>query len=174
MVAKVTKQKKKQNSDTFSLLCKSQFDIVPAQGVSVSNYINQFITLLPDLDNTIVSLNTNADFTLTRLQYDRFRVNSVLVQWTPRPNVLDQAHAQQDETNNLGDNLIHYVAGRDGRGPTNFGQMMKYSSYFKISCLKKHARKYSASYPRGVWLDCDNPTDKSQLSKGMGLQGGLS
>jgi len=98
----------------------------------------------------------------------------MLVQWTPRPNVLDQFYAQTDDTNNLGDNLLHYAADRDGRAPTNMGSMMKYSSYFKSSCLLKHSRKYSASYPRGIWMDTNSPTDKSQLSKGLGLQGGIS
>lgn len=145
---------------------------MPQQGLNTSNYVSQFFSLLPDAD--FVSVVNNADFTIYRSLYDRFRVNSMLVQWTPRPNVLDQFNSQTDDTNNLGDNMLHYVADRDGRGPTNIGSMLKYSSYFKTSCLYKHSRKYGASYPRGIWLDTNAPTDKSQLVKGMGLQGGLS
>lgn len=173
VVAKVQAKKRKQNSDTFSLLCKSQFDIVPQQGVTTSNYISQFFPLLPDADYA-TSLWSNQEFQLFRTIYDRFRVNSILVQWTPRANVLDQALAQNDSNNNLGDNLIHYASDRDGRAPTNMGSMMKYSSYFKVSALKKHSRTYSASYPKGIWLDCDSPQDKSQLVKGIGLLGGIS
>lgn len=172
VIDKVQAKKRKQNSDTMSLLCKSQFDIVPQQGLNVSNYISQFFSLLPDAD--FLSIVDNADFTLYRNLYDRFRVNSMLVQWTPRPNVLDQVNAQADTVMHLGDNLLHYAADRDGRAPSNIGSMMKYSSYFKIACLKKHSRKYSVSYPRGIWLDTSAPTDKSQLSKGIGLQGGIS
>jgi len=172
IVGKVQAKKRKQNSDTMSLLCKTQIDIVPQQGLNTSNYVSQFFSLLPDSD--FVSVLNNADFTIYRTLYDRFRVNSMLVQWTPRPNVLDQSNAQSDSANNLGDNLLHYACDRDGRAPTQVGAMLKYSSYFKSTVLKKHSRKYSASYPRGIWLDTNSPGDKSQLSKGMGLQGGVS
>lgn len=175
VVAKAQKKNKSRNTDTLSMICRSEFLITPTQGGTVANYISQYFPILPDSGNDFPSLYTNKDFVMYRSMYDRFRVNSMLCQFTPRPNVLDQALAQGDAaTTHLGDNLLHSCIDRDSRGPTNIGTMAQYSSYQKHSILKKQARKYTVKYPPSMWLDCQSSGTASQATKILGLGGGIT
>lgn len=175
VVAKQQKKVRSRNTDTLSVLCKSEYLVTPSQGLNVANYITMFFPILPTSGNDFPSVYDNRDFVMYRAMYDRFRVNSMLTQFTPRPNVLDQANAQNDEgATHQGDNLLHSVIDRDGRGPTNIGSMTAYSSYQKHSILKKQSRKYTVKYPQSMWLDTATPDTSSQATKILGLSGGIS
>lgn len=172
MVSKQRKAKAKKNMDTFFFKSKVTAQIIPVQGVSVSNYIYNQFTLDPT-GNASAYIN-NAEFNLYRGLYDKFRVNSVKVTFTPKANVLDQNVAQQDATLNLtGDGMIHHCIDRDGLAPSNVARIARYPSYRKTSVLKKFSRVYSVKYPTGIWIDCDAPANFS-MTKELGLSGGIT
>jgi len=173
MVTKQRKQKAKRNMDTFFLKTTNTVTITPSQGTTVSNYIYRVFTLDPA--DTATSLFTqNAEYNLFRLQYDKFRVNSVKVIVVPKANVLDQTHAQDDTNLNTGgDGLVHTCIDRDGPAPSSTAVISRYPSYRKYSVLKPFTRSYSIKYPMGVWLDCQAPSDFS-LDKELGLGGGVT
>jgi len=169
MVAKSHKGKAKKNADTFFLKAKSIYNVVPQQGVSVANYVFGYAPLLGG------NLLQNAEFNLYRLQYDKYRVNSVTAKWIPKANVLDQAAGQQDASFNLtGDGAIHTCIDRDGQAPTSTAAISRYPSYNKKSIMKTWSRSYSIKYPMGVWLDCQDPFGNPQVVQTLGLAGGVS
>ena len=172
VVTKQRKQKAKLNMDTYFLKTKSLFNIAPTQGVSVSNYIYNVYTLDP-LGVQSQYLN-NAEFQLWRLQYDKFRVNSVKVTFTPKSNVLDQVNAQNDALLNVtGDGMIHTCLDRDGSAPSSTAMVSRYPSYKPMSIMKTWSRSYSVKYPTGVWIDCDMPQN-FRMGKELGLTGGIT
>lgn len=166
MVTKQRKTKAKKNMDTFFLKARTVLNVVPSQGTSVANYTHGLAQLLGG------NLGTNAEFQFYRLQYDRFRVNSVIIKWTPKANVLDQASGQDDAKFNLtGDGMIHTVVDRDGQAPSSIAAMSRYPSYRKYSIMKKWSRTYSTTYPQSIWLDCQDPFGNTQLISTLGLGG---
>lgn len=174
MVTKQRKAKAKKNMDTFFFKSKVTAQITPLQGVAVANYIFNAFTLDPNNNSNTAAYINNAEFNLYRGMYDKFRVNSVKVTFTPKANVLDQNVAQQDATLNLtGDGMVHHCIDRDGLAPSNVARISRYPSYRKTSVLKKFSRVYSVKYPTGVWIDCDAPANFT-MSKELGLTGGVT
>jgi len=169
MVTKSHKAKAKKNMDTFFLKAKSQYNVVPQQGVSVANYVYGVAPLLGS------QLLGNAEFNLYRIQYDKYRVNSVTAKWIPKANVLDQANAQGDGTFNVtGDGAIHTCVDRDGLAPSSTAAISRYASYKKMSIMKTWTRTYSIKYPVGIWLDCQAPFDNTSLIASLGLGGSVT
>jgi len=161
----------KKNLDTFFLRCKTLYNQIPTQGISVSNYVYGASQLLGS------NLLNNAEFNFYRLQYDRFRVNRLRFTCTPKANVLDQLTAQADTSATLiGDGMIHTAIDRDGLAPSSIALISRYPSYKAFSLLKKWSRTYQVKYPVGVWLDAQNPTDvnKAGLIDSLGLAGGIT
>lgn len=171
----VTKQRKikaKKNMDTFFFKSKVTAAILPSQGSAVANYIYNQFTLDPT--GGAAAYIQNAEFQLYRGMYDKFRVNSVKVTFTPKANVLDQVNNNNDSSfNTTGDGMIHHVVDRDSVGPSNIARLTRYPSYRKTSVLKKFSRSYSVKYPMGVWIDCDSPGTFSMM-KELGLLGGVT
>jgi len=171
-VAKVHKKKAKKNMDTFFFKSKVTAVITPSQGASVANYIYNTFSLDPAGAGS--AYTNNAEFQLYRSMYDKFRVNSVRVTFTPKANVLDQVNNNNDTSyNTTGDGMVHHVVDRDSVGPSNIARMTRYPSYRKTSVLKKFTRVYSVKYPMGIWIDCDAPSQFA-LSRELGLQGGIT
>jgi len=159
--------------DTFFLKTKSLFTSVPTQGIIAANYIYNTYTLDPKNTNQ-ASYMKNAEFNLWRLQYDKFRVNSVKITCTPKANVLDQFNAQHDAALNVtGDGMIHTVIDRDSIVSPSIPVLSRYPSYRNYSVLKKFSRSYSVKYPTGIWIDCEDPTSFT-MSQALGLAGGLT
>lgn len=172
MVTKQAKSKAKRNMDTFFFKSKVTATITPTQGVAVSNYIYNNFTLDPSGQGSAYIYN--AEFNLYRLQYDKFRVNSVKVTFIPKANVLDVLNAQNDATANLtGDGAIHTCVDRDGPAPDSVAKITRYPSYRKCNLKKTWSRSYSVKYPTGVWLDCQNPSGFS-MTGALGLSGGVT
>lgn len=169
VVTKVHKRRAAKNMDTFFLKAKTVMNVVPAQGVTVANYSYGLAQLLGG------NLLTNSEFNFYALQYDRFRVNSVTIKWTPKANVLDQASGQDDTKYNVtGDGMIHTCIDRDAQAPSSIAAISRYPSYRKFSIMKKWSRTYKAVYPLGTWLDCQNPTQNTQVINTLGLAGNVT
>lgn len=172
VITKNHKVKAKKNMDTYFLKTKSLFNVTPIQGVTVANYVYTVYTLDPKGINS--QYINNAEFNLWRLQYDKFRVNSVMVSVVPKANVFDQNNAQNDSSLNLnGDGKIHTAIDRDGSAPSSTALISRYPSYKAYSIMKPFKRSYSVKYPTGIWLDCDNPSGFT-MSKELGLTGGVT
>jgi len=172
MVTKQRKVKAKKNMDTFFLKTKNLYNITPVQGVSVSNYIYSVATMDPT--GTAAAFTTNAEFNLYKLQYDKFRVNSITVRVKPKANMLDQALAQNDTGLTLtGDGLVHTCIDRDGAAPSSIAIISRYPSYKSYSVLKPFSRTYSVRYPTGIWLDCQ-AVGSFSMAKELGLTGSIT
>lgn len=172
MVTKNRKAKAKKNMDTYFLKTKNLFNVVPVQGTTVSNYVYTVHNLDPT--GTQAPYLSNAEFNLWKLQYDKFRVNSVTVRVKPKANVLDQATAQRDaDLNVVGDGLVHTCIDRDSAAPSSTALISRYPSYRSYSVLKPFTRTYNVKYPTGVWIDCDSPGTFA-MAKELGLGGGIT
>lgn len=170
MVTKKKKQQKKSNLDTFSLKAVGSYLVHPTQGVAVSNYVYGGTNLLG------TNLLNNADFNYYRLQYDKFRINSVKMRWIPKANVMSIADAQADSIYRLtGDGMIHTCIDRDNQAPSSQTAIQRYPSYKAFSILKKWVRNYAITYAKNVWLDCQNPTnpENNGIRNVLGLLGGI-
>jgi len=172
MVTKNHKAKAKRNMDTFFLKARNIVTLIPTQGATVANYVYQNFTMDPTGADAITYIH-NAEFNLFKLQYDKFRVNSVSIKLTPKANVLNLEVGQGNTQNLTGDGLWHTVIDRDGVGPSSKAKMSRFPSYRKYSLLKGFSRTYAIKYPTGVWIDCDSP-GSFNLAKELGLQGGIS
>lgn len=172
MVTKQHAKKAKKNMDTFFFKSKVTATITPQQGGLVANYIYNSFTLDPT--GAAAAYMSNAEFSLYRGLYDKFRVNSVKVTFIPKANVLDQANNNNDTSlNTTGDGKIHSCVDRDGIAPSSISRISRYPSYRTNSVLKKFSRVYSVKYPTGVWIDCDSPSTFS-MTKELGLSGGVT
>lgn len=172
MVTALHRRKAKKNMDTFFLKAKMTGAIIPAQGGTVSNYV-WYSPVLLDSTNTW-SVTQNAEFKLYASMYDKVRVNSIKLTYTPKANVFDAGAAQNDATYTLtGDGCIHTAIDRDGTIPANIPRVSRYPSYRKYSALKTFSRSYSVKYPTGVWLDCQNIFEDDTLLKRLGLTGSI-
>lgn len=170
MVTKQRKAKAKKNMDTFFLKTKVSAVITPSQGFAVANYIYNSFTLDPNSAAYI----TNAEFNLYKLQYDKFRVNSVKVTFIPKANVLDAVNNNNDGAFNVtGDGKCHTCVDRDGIAPASTAIISRYPSYRSYSVLKPWSRSYSVRYPTGIWLDAQAPATFT-MSKELGLTGGVT
>jgi len=173
MVTKQHKSKAKRNMDTFFLKVKTEAVLTPTQGISVANYIYNTFTLSPVNVGTLSYFN-NKEFNLYRIQYDKFRVNSISVNVVPKANVLDQVNAQNAVAYNVnGDGSWHTCVDRDGNGPNNIASLSRYPSYRKFDAKKPWTRTYAIKYPTGVWIDCQS-APSFELDRALGLQGGIT
>lgn len=174
MVTKQHKAKAKKNMDTYFLKTKNTVTVTPSQGVAVSNYFYQAYTLDPGNTGGTALYLQNAEFLLWKLQYDKFRVNSVKITVVPKANVLDQAtHGSDSVLNSSGDGLVHTAIDRDGLAPSSKAIITRYPSYRKYSVLKPFSRSYAIKYPTGIWADCDN-IGAFSMAKELGLTGGIT
>ena len=124
MVAKAKTAQRKYNLDTFSLKCRTQWLVHPVQGLTTSNYVYGGTQLLGS------NLLNNADFVYFRLQYDKFRINSVKCTWTPKANVFNAPDAQYDGAYKLtGDGMLHTAIDRDGPITSNTATIARQPSY---------------------------------------------
>jgi len=172
MVTKKNKAKAKKNMDTFFFKSKVTATLTPQQGVRVANFVANTFTLDPT--GASAAYINNAEFQLYRQQFDKFRVNSVTVRFTPKANVLDQANNNNDNAlNTLGDGMVHTCIDRDGPVPQSVAVMSRYPSYRAFSVLKKWSRTYVVKYPTGIWVDCQN-SGAFSMNKELGLSGGIS
>lgn len=153
MVAKQHKAKAKRNADTFFFKAKYTGAITPQQGTTVSNYVYFNPSLM---DNSAPwNVTNNSEFRLYAALYDKVRINSIRVTYTPKANVLDQTIGQNDSAYTLtGDGMIHTAIDRDGPISANIARMMRMPSYRKFSVMKKFSRTYAIRWPTGTWLDC--------------------
>jgi len=166
MVGKQHKSRAAKNMDTFFLKPKSLYTITPTQGVTVANYVYGTMPLSGS------NLWENSEFNFYRLQYDKFRVNSLTVKWLPKANVFDQAAAQGDGTFNLtGDGKIHIAIDRDGPAYSSQAVLSRYPSYKAFSVMKTWQRTYKVTYPPNIWLDCQNYSGNTHVTNTLGLGG---
>jgi len=174
MVTKNRKAKAKRNMDTYFLKTKTNVTLSPSQGGVASNFIYRVYNLDPTEAGDSALYLKNAEFALWKLQYDKFRVNSVKVTVVPKANILDQAVAQNDgQFNTSGDGLVHTCIDRDGPAPSSTAIIMRYPSYRKYSILKPFTRTYAIKYPTGVWIDCGAPGQFSMATE-LGLKGSIT
>lgn len=172
MVAKAKKAKAKKNMDTFFLKARYNGIISPAQGSLVSNYIYWTPSLFNTSDLTYIG--NNSEFKLYQAQYDKVRINSIKVIVTPKANVFDQVAAQNDSAYTLtGDGMIHTAIDRDGKVPSNIAKIQRYPSYKAYSVMKKFSRTYRVTYPKGVWIDCQNLAPSAASIFTLGLEGSI-
>lgn len=166
----------KKGMDTFFQRCRTEATIAPSQGVTTSNYLYAYWSLIGTGAN---SLYDNAQFQQNALVYDKYRVNRVKVTITPKANVFDAANGQDDALYTLtGSGVVHTCLDRDGPGPSSTAQIVQRASYRKYSMLKKFSRSYSIKYPTGIWFDCNGdrngPTAQGQVVSAMGAIGGVT
>lgn len=171
VVAKYKTKRAKKGMDTFFLRAKANYEVVPSQGVTVANYVYGTTQLLAG------NLFENAEFQFYKLQYDKYRVNSVRVKYTPKANVLDQVNAQGDNSFTLtGDGMFHTVIDRDGPAVSSIALLSRYPSYKAYSLNKSWSRMYSVKYPTGIWIDCQDPTmaNSQAVANTLGLKGSVT
>lgn len=173
MVSKQHLRRAKSNQDNQFIRVRTEGTLTPQQGALVSNYIYAGYTMGPA---SASSLYDNAEFNLWTRIYDRFRVNRVHVTVTPKANVLGADAAQNDAALTLsGSGVVHTVIDRDSIAPSSIAQLSRYPSYKKYSTLKKFKRSYGITYPKGVWLDCQNAVPSVlQHGDALGALGGIT
>lgn len=172
MVTKEHKAKAKRNMDTFFFKAKYTGSITPQQGTTVSNYI-WFNPSLMD-NGAPWNVTNNTEFRLYAALYDKVRINSIKLTYTPKANVLDQTIGQNDAAYTLtGDGMIHTAIDRDGGLTPNIARIMRYPSYKKFSVMKTFSRTYAIRWPTGVWLDAATLaySNSDQLLSRMGCFG---
>lgn len=155
---------------SFKVACLSY----PTQGITVSNYIYDYIS--PRLDTgSIINVQQMNEFKMLALVYDRFRVNSVSVKYTPRANVMN-VYDTVDGSLTAGSGVVYVAQLRDGKGPSHPAQMKRVKGCRAISILKPFRSTYKVKYPKNMWLDCADPNQSNQqgLVESLGLQGGIT
>lgn len=176
VVAAYKAKKARKGMDTFFQRCRTESTLIPVQGLTVSNYIYNYWSLVGTGANTLYD---NAQFQQNALVYDKYRVNRVKITVTPKANVLDAQLAQDDAVATLtGSGVVHTCLDRDGAGPSSISQMVQRASYRKYSLLKKFSRSYAITYPANMWFDCtgdrNGPTNQSQIVQTLGCNGGIT
>lgn len=176
VLAKAKAKKARKGMDTFFQRCRTETTLVPIQGITVSNYIYNYWSLVGQGAN---SLYDNAQFQQNAMIYDKYRVNRVKVSFTPKANVLDMYLANQDTNATLtGSGVVHTCIDRDGAGPSSISQMVQRASYRKYSLLKKWSRSYSIKYPVNTWFDTQSdrygPSNQQQIVQTLGCNGGIT
>lgn len=172
-VAQRKKRMAKKNMDTFFLRTKTMATIVPTQGATVANYIAAFWQLLDP--QSVVGITQSSEFGLFKNIYDRVRVNRMRIKVTPKANVLDQVNAQNEDVVNVsGDGKVHTAVLREPDGYVrSVPRITRQPSYRGYSILKPFTRSYGITYPKGVWLDCQNIYNDETLLRRLGAYGGV-
>lgn len=173
MLANKKKRAARTGGDTFFLRAKTTGTIVPTQGVTVSNYISSFWKLIDT--SSVVGVTQNSEFGLYAQLYDRVRINRMTIRITPKANVLDQQHAQDEgQLNVSGDGMVHTIVSRDDDSySTSIARLQRVTSYKRFSVLKPFTRTYGITYPKGIWLDCQNVDANQAMLTQLGASGGV-
>lgn len=172
-MANKKKRQARTGGDTFFLRARTTASIVPTQGATVSNYISQYWKLIDVVATTGVT--QNSEFGLYAQLYDRVRINRMRIRITPKANVLDQVNAQNENQLNVsGDGMVHTIVSRDDDSySTSIARLQRVTSYKRYSLLKPFTRTYGITYPKGIWLDCQNVNSNPALLAQIGALGGV-
>jgi len=173
--AKSKRRANNQNKDILPRKFVSEFTLIPAQGITVSNFVYWTQPIWNSAN--LMDITQNKEFLLHTLQYDRWRINSITLSVRPKANVLDQVNAQNDNLTLSGDGYMHTVIDRDGNAPPMIAPLVRYTSYKKYSILKPFSRTYSVKYPQDTWLDCQKLTTNDNnfdLRNQIGLAGTIT
>lgn len=155
--SKSDKKKAKVNLDTKSVVCTTNLICNASQGVTVNNYVYAGI---PFAFNNPNSLGYNQLYNFYCSQYQRVRINKMVVKVVPKANVLDQGNAQLDSNFAVnGDGLVHTCIDRDSIAPASIATIQKYPSYKPFSVMKTFSRAMKVLWPKGTWLSTKNALD---------------
>lgn len=156
---------------SFKVACLSY----PTQGLTVSNYIYDYITPRLDPVNGSINLPSINEFKMLALVYDRFRVNSVSVSYKPRANMMS-VFDSVDGSLNMGSGVVYVAQLRDGQAPSHPSQIKRIKGCKAYSILKPFKSTYKVKYPKSIWLDSADPNQGNQqgLVESLGLQGGIT
>lgn len=158
----------------FTRLIKAQCTSAPVQGISVSNFIYNYWSPRTD-GGGLLPITNSTEFRMLALMYDRFRIHSVSVRYTPRANMLSMYDAVDGSLNN-GSGMVYVAQLRAGQGPSHPSQMKRIKGCRVYSVLKPFTSTYKLKYPKGVWLDCKDPNQSNQqgIVESIGQQGGIT
>lgn len=172
-MANKKKRAVRTGGDTFFLRAKTTGSIVPTQGATVANYTSNFWQLIDT--NSVVGVTQNSEFGLYAQLYDRVRINRMRIRIIPKANVLDQLNAQSEGLANVsGDGMVHTIVSRDNDSySTSIARLQRVTSYKRYSVLKPITRTYGITYPKGVWLDCQDVNANPALLTQLGASGGV-
>lgn len=172
-------RKATHNLETYRQVIKQTATITPAQGVTVSNYVNFFVSpvLFGGNYNTL-SLSGSTEYALYNKMYDQMRVHSVTLKIIPRANMTEQSNLiTLNDTAYLtaGKNIFYTVEDRDGIAPASIQTLKKYSSVKEHRNDKKMVRTYRVKYEgQNGWFDCQDTGAMDQIQQNLGLLGGLT
>ena len=172
--------KKAHNMDTYRKSIKLTAVIIPAQGVTVSNYVYAFVGASPSggVGNQTCGLTSAPEFALYNQMHDQFRVLGVSVRVVPRATVTDQVALTLNADNStvsLGKQVFYTAEDRDGIAPGNIETLKKYSSVKVHKMTKPMSRSYRVKYDGpNTWFDCQSTPAYDQVQKALGLWGGLT
>jgi len=174
-------RKKSNNVETYFKQIKLTSAVTPAQGVTVSNYVNVFLSPNPGTPGNITcALNKSPEFNLYSQMFDQFRVHSVTMRLKPRYNMteLTALQASVDQLAgglSVGKAVYYSVEDRDGLAPATINTLKKYSSVRTHAIDKPMVRKYGIRYDGGAsWFDCQAPDQLTDVQKALGLFGGIT
>jgi len=171
--------KRENNMDDHTVVHKVAGSITPLQGLTVSNYVYTYWSpapnyLTPSQSNPLFS---SSEFNLYRNLYDQFRVNRVTVRIIPRANVTDSVGliVQNDSAAlTQGKGVYYTVEDRDGIAPGYIGSMNKYASVKVTKLTSKLTRTYAPTNSKNLWFDCQDPAGLDQISRSIGMRGGIT
>lgn len=176
------KNKKMDNEDVVRHTVKVTSAITPVQGITVSNYINVFLSPNPGQGNAnmTIPLTFSPEFLLYCQMYDQFRVHSITVKLVPRATQTEAVFLAVESEGaapavTIGKNVFYSVEDRDGVANGNINTYKKYASVKTHSCTKTMVRTYRVKYDGpNSWLDCQNRDSFPQIVQSLGLGGGIS
>lgn len=179
---RVRKNRKVDNEEVVKHTVKVTSAITPVQGITVSNYINVFLSPNPGQGNSnmTVPLTFSPEFLLYCQMYDQFRVHSITIKLVPRATQTENVFLAVESEGaapavTLGKNVFYSVEDRDGVANGNINTYKKYSSVKTHSCTKPMSRTYRVKYDGpNSWLDCQNRDSFPQIVQSIGLGGGIS
>jgi len=182
-VAKKTRRsnKKANNLETYNRTIKLTSAVTPAQGATVSNYVNIFLSPNPGTPGNITCpLSKSPEFNLYAQMYDQFRIHSVTMRLKPR-YTMTELTAFQSSVDQLAGGLsvgkaVYYsVEDRDGLAPATINTLKKYSSVRTHRIDKPMTRKYGVKYEGAAsWFDCQAPDQLTDVQKALGIFGGIT
>ena len=154
--------------------------ITPSQGLTVSNYVNFFVSPAPGTGTGVITvpLLSTPEWALYRQMYDQCRVSSVTMKLIPRASMTEQSNLiTLNDTSYLtaGKNVYYTVEDRDGYAPGSIPVLKKYASVKVHRNDKVMSRTYRVKYDGpNSWFDCQNPSDLPEVQQALGLFGGMT
>lgn len=181
VLRKRLQRKKSNNVETYFKQIKLTSVITPTQGVTVSNYVNFYVSPNPGTPgNLTCALNKSPEFSLYCQMFDQFRVHSVTMRLKPRYNMTEltafQASVDQLAGGlSVGKAVYYSVEDRDGIAPATITTLKKYSSVRTHAIDKTMVRKYGVKYDGSyTWFDCQAPDQLTDIQKALGIFGGIT